>query len=248
VGRHRLHQQGHARLAETLLAGRRLIVRRTRLTGRQTPLWPDWRHHAFVTDRDGDMAFLDADHRGHAVQELAIRDLKEGAGLNHYPSGMFAANAAWLVLATLAHDLLRWTAHLGAIAHGRIVAKTIRRRFLDLPGRLTRTARIRTLHLPTRRPRLQPFLAALSRRRALPALCSRAAPNPLHPRFASAIRIRPWRSHDGRAGGPILMAHTVTSSPIGLDEDNNSVPTPTSLRHTLTERRDGGSRLRRRRT
>ena len=31
----------------------RLVVRRTRLTGRaQRALWPDWRHHAFVTDLD----------------------------------------------------------------------------------------------------------------------------------------------------------------------------------------------------
>jgi hypothetical protein len=162
---------GHAQVAEALLAGRRLIVRRTRLTGRQAALWPDWRHHAFVTDRDGDMVFLDADHRHHAVQELAIRDLKEGAGMNHCPSGRFAANAAWLVLATLAHNLLRWTARLGAIADGPIVAKTIRRRFLTLPGRLTRTARTWTLHLPTRWPWLQPFLAALRRLRALPAPC-----------------------------------------------------------------------------
>jgi hypothetical protein len=162
---------GHAQVAETTLGKRRLIVRRTRLVGAQAALWPDWRHHAFVTDRPGDAVFLDADHRHHAVQELAIRDLKEGAGLNHCPSGIFNANAAWLLLATIAHNLLRWTGQLGAIADGPIVAKTIRRRFLSLPGRLTRTARVWTLHLPTRWPWRQAFLAALDRLRTLPALC-----------------------------------------------------------------------------
>ena len=67
------------------LAGQRLVVRRTHLTGPQATLWPDWRYHAFVTDRAGSAVDLDADHRRHAVCELAIRDLKDGAGLRHCP-------------------------------------------------------------------------------------------------------------------------------------------------------------------
>ena len=156
---------GHAQVAETTLAGRRLVVRRTRLTGQQAQLWPDWRHHAFVTDRTGDAVDLDADHRHHAVVELAIRDLKAGAGLNHCPSGVFNANAAWLVLAALAHNLLRWTTTLGGIHTGPVVAKTIRRRYLTIPGRITRSARRTTLHLPTRWPWRDAFTEALSRLR-----------------------------------------------------------------------------------
>src|SRR5204863_26639 len=76
-------------------------------------LFPDWQYHGFVTDRVGTAVWLDQDHRRHAVVELAIRDLKNGAGLNHCPSGRFAANAAWLLLGTLAHNLLRWVALLG---------------------------------------------------------------------------------------------------------------------------------------
>ncbi len=162
---------GRAQVAETTLAGRRLIVRRTRLVGRQAALWPDWRHHAFVTDREGSAVALDADHRHHAVVELAIRDLKEGAGLVHCPSGIFNANAAWLVLAALAHNVLRWTARLGAITDGAVVAKTIRRRLLTISGRLTRSARRQTLHLPTRWPWADQFTHALQRLRALPARC-----------------------------------------------------------------------------
>jgi hypothetical protein len=44
------------------------------------------------------------------VVELAIRDLKENSGLDHIPSGRFAANGAWLACAVLAHNLIRWTA------------------------------------------------------------------------------------------------------------------------------------------
>ncbi len=57
-------------------------------------LFPDWRHHAFITNRTGDAVVLDRDHRAHAVVELAIRDLKHGAGLNHCPSGAFKPTAS----------------------------------------------------------------------------------------------------------------------------------------------------------
>jgi hypothetical protein len=85
-------------------------VRRVRNQGEQAQLFATWRYHAFVTDRPGTMTWLDADHRRHAVCELAIRDLKAGAGLAQLPSGQFAANSAWLLAATLAHNLIRWTA------------------------------------------------------------------------------------------------------------------------------------------
>jgi hypothetical protein len=96
---------GEAQVADTIyVTGRgdqqrrvRLVVRRTRLTNTtQAQLWPDWRHHAFVTDNDLPVIEADEFHRDHARVELAIRDLKEGAGLEHCPSGRFFANAAWL--------------------------------------------------------------------------------------------------------------------------------------------------------
>lgn len=161
---------GEAAVAETIYGGHRLIVRRTRLLGPQAELWPDWRYHAFVTDREGTTLDLDVEHRQHAVMELAIRDLKEGAGLNHAPSGKFFANAAWLVVACLAHNLLRWVAVLGFEIEGLVVAKTVRRRFITLPGRLTRSARRFRLHLPARWPWRDQFTSALRRLRALPLL------------------------------------------------------------------------------
>jgi hypothetical protein len=158
---------GIAQVAETSLGDTRLLVRRTRLVGPQATLWPDWRYHAVVTDRHGSAVELDADHRRHAVMELAIRDLKAGAGLRHCPSGKFLANAAWLLLASLAHNLLRWVAALGLGANRPVVAKTVRRRLLTLPGRLTRSARRRRLHLPTDWPWATTFLEALARLRAI---------------------------------------------------------------------------------
>jgi hypothetical protein len=151
----------------------RLVVRRTRLTDpAQQQLWPDWRHHAFITNLELDAVEADRFHRAHATIELAIRDLKEGAGLEHCPSGRFFANAAWLGCAVLAHNLVRWTASLGGIrADDRLtVAATIRFRVLAVPGRLVNRAGRSVLRLPERWPWAQPFTTALSRLRALPLL------------------------------------------------------------------------------
>ena len=163
---------GVAQVAATRFGKHRLVVRRTQITNdKNLPvLFADWRHHAFLTNRPGDPIDLDRDHRAHAVVELAIRDLKHGAGLNHCPSGNFNANAAWLVATTLAHNLIRWVQLLGVTSPRLAVAKTLRRRLLSLPGRLTRTARRWTLHLPTRWPWHTAFEDTLTRLRALPAI------------------------------------------------------------------------------
>ena len=149
---------------------RRLIVRRTRLTdARQLKLWPDWRHHAFLTDLTGPAVDVDAFHRRHAVVELAIRDIKEGAGLDHVPSGNFQANSAWLQCAVLAHNLIRWTAAFGEIRvdNQLVVARTIRTRYVSIPGRLVNRAGRPTLRLPTRWPWADAFTTTLDKVRLL---------------------------------------------------------------------------------
>jgi hypothetical protein len=84
--------------------------------------------------------------------ELAIRDLEGGSGLEHCPSGDFNASGAWAVLTSIAHHLLRWVAALGLEITGPFVAKTIRRKFITLPGSITTSARCRYLQLPSRWP------------------------------------------------------------------------------------------------
>jgi hypothetical protein len=148
----------------------RLIVRRVRPTpGSQLALFTAYDYHPFITDRTGEMLTLEADHRRHAEIENAIRDLKYGMGLNHLPSGKFAANGAWLAVQVLAHNLARWTGRLG-LGVGIVTAKTLRRRFFAVCGRMTRSARRQTLHLPPDWPWAAEFRAALARLRALPLL------------------------------------------------------------------------------
>src|SRR3954466_14091723 len=159
---------GEAQIAETTYAGRRLVVRRTRLLGAQAELWPDWRHFAFLTNRTDDIALVEAEHRDHAVVEQVIADLKDQA-LAHFPSGHFDANGAWTVLGALTHNLLRWTQLLGLPDTTVRAARTLRRRLLSIPGRLTHHARGWTLHLPARWPWHGDYINALNRLRALRA-------------------------------------------------------------------------------
>jgi hypothetical protein len=170
---------GEAAVAETVyVTGRgaqqralRLVVRRSRLVDpHQAQLWPDWRYHAFVTSLELPTVAVDEFHRDHATVELAIRDLKDGAGLEHCPSGKFFANAAWLACAVLAHNLIRWTARLGDVHPDEqlTVARTMRVRLLALPGRAVNRSGRHTLRLPARWPWADTFLVALERLRVIP--------------------------------------------------------------------------------
>ena len=168
---------GAADVAETIYvpfqdepdaAPARLIVRRVQPTpGSQLALFATYSYHGCITDREGETLELEADHRRHAEIENAIRDLKYGVGLNHLPSGRFAANGAWLAVQVMAHNLARWTARLG-LGEQIVTTKTLRRRFFSIAGRLTRSARRLTLHLPKRWPWENQFSRALARLRALP--------------------------------------------------------------------------------
>lgn len=170
-------QEGGADVAEIAYApfGQkhevRLIVRRVRPTpGTQLALLTNYSYHAFITDREGELLVLEADHRRHAEVENVIRDLKYGVGLNHLPSGRFGANGAWLVLNVIAHNLARWVVRIGLGPQTPLTTRTLRRRLLCLPGRLTRSARRWTLHLPRDWPWAPAFVAILGRLRAIPPL------------------------------------------------------------------------------
>jgi hypothetical protein len=168
---------GQAQVAETTYtAGRgakkrcvRLVVRRTRLTeSAQRRLWPDWRHHAFITNRtDLNTTAADQFHREHAIVELAIRDLKEGAGLDHIPSGHYHANAAWLACAVLAHNLGTWTTLLAG--QPPVTHRTRRTRLISLAAVIVNRSGRTLLRLPTRWPWATGFNQTLSALRALPA-------------------------------------------------------------------------------
>lgn len=146
----------------------RLVVRRVRPDpGSQLALFTDWAYHGFVTDRDLDLFEVEADHRRHAVVEQTIAELKS-AGLAHFPSGRFGANAAWLALTCMAHNLGRGIAILAGPAMERATAATLRNRLFTIPGRVIRGGRQLRLRLPKSWPWADAFHRAMAAIAALP--------------------------------------------------------------------------------
>jgi hypothetical protein len=130
----------------------RLIVRRVRRLNPQHPTGQDelftlWRYHALFTDTPYTLTQAEAQHRGHAIIEQVNADLITGP-LAHLPSGNFDANAAWLVCAAIAHNLLRTAGHLAAPHYGKARAATLRNQIINVAARVARRARKIVLHLP----------------------------------------------------------------------------------------------------
>jgi len=134
----------------------RLIVRRipelNAFAGDGQPtLFDTHRFHAFFTTSDLDPVTADKTHRQHAVIEQINADLKDSA-LGHFPSGVFSANAAWLVLATITFTLSRAIGTLTGTDLGKARTATIRRKLIQIPARISTSARKVVLHLPKHWP------------------------------------------------------------------------------------------------
>ena len=130
----------------------RLIVRRVRDKATAAPgqgeLFPAWRYHAVFTDSPFELVQAEEQHRGDAVIEQLLADLNDGP-LAHLPSGKFTANAAWLAIAAIAHNLVRAAGALAGRRHARARTATIRRDLIAVAGRTARHGRGRlTIHLP----------------------------------------------------------------------------------------------------
>ncbi len=135
----------------------RLIVRRVkRLNPKkvgpgQGELFSVYRHHGVFTDSPLLMLQAETTHRGHAIVEQVIADMKGGA-MAHLPSASFSANGAWLVLAAIAFNLTRAAGAIASVFHAKATTATIRRQLIAIPARLATSARRLVLHLPTNWP------------------------------------------------------------------------------------------------
>jgi len=151
----------------------RLIVRRVRrlnprAASGQGELFTLWRHHAFFTDNPMILVQAEAFHRGHAIIEQVNADLIDGP-LNHLPSGSFAANAAWLACAAIAHNLVHAAGALASPFHAAARASTIRRDLIAVPARIARTGHADlTCHLPAGWPGEDAFTNMFDRVHAPP--------------------------------------------------------------------------------
>jgi hypothetical protein len=145
----------------------RLIVRRVRDLNKkaaagQDELFPVWRYHAVFTDTPFELIQAEGQHRDHAVVEQVFADVTSGP-LAHMPSGVFAANAAWLSIAAMAHNLVRAAGALASLPFAKASAATIRRDLIAIAARTARHGRGHiTLHLPEAWHREQEWLNLLA--------------------------------------------------------------------------------------
>jgi hypothetical protein len=121
----------------------------------QDALFDTYRYHAFITNSTLDTVTADRRHRGQAIIEQVIAELKDGP-LAHLPSGVFQANAAWIAFGVIAFNLSRAAAHAAGIGKARM--RTIRDRIIRVPARLATRARQLVIHLPARWPWQQPWM------------------------------------------------------------------------------------------
>jgi hypothetical protein len=137
-------------LAKRKQATARLIVRRVpdMNPAHQSALFTVYRYHAVFTNSPLPMLQAEKAHRAHAIVEQVIADLKNGP-LAHLPSASFSANSAWLVCASMAFNLTRAAGALASLFHAKATTGTIRAQLINVPGRLSHSARKTTLHLPT---------------------------------------------------------------------------------------------------
>ena len=137
--------RGHGRVTA------RLVVRRVKDARYPDALFPVWRYHPFFTNSDLPTAEADITHRRHAIVETTFADLIDGP-LAHIPSGLFAANCAWLACAVIAHNLLRAAATIASGDHAVARGAILRRDLVTVPARFAAPARKPTLHLPAHWP------------------------------------------------------------------------------------------------
>jgi len=185
----------------------RLVVRRIpelnpkKADGQET-LFDTWRFHAFFTTTATDApdtVAADQTHRRHAIIKNVHADLKASA-LAHLPSGVFTANAAWLVCAVMSFNLTRAAASVTTTpALARAATTTIRRKLINVPARIATSARRLRLHLPTDWPWEQAWSALY--RVVLPARApaTRTSPPPL--RGATSVEMPGRPAASSRPGG-----------------------------------------------
>jgi hypothetical protein len=181
----------------------RLIIRRVRDLNKQAAdgqdeLFPAWRYHAVFTDSPFELVPAEGQHRDHAIVEQVFADVTSGP-LAHMPSGVFAANAAWLSIAAMAHNLLRAAGALASLPLAKARAATIRRDLIAVAARTARHGRGHlTLHLPGGWHREHEWLTLLAAACGPPAAATLPAPT----QSASATAPTATRTHAPEPGTP----------------------------------------------
>ena len=199
----------------------RLIVRRIpdfnaakKAAAGQGTLFDVWRFHAFFTTADPgvlDTVAADKTQRGHAIIEQVHADLK-GSALAHLPSGMFAANAAWLVLTVMAFNLTRATGVLAGPQLAKATTGTMRPQAHQRPGQ-GRDLGPSDHPAPAHRLALADRLDRLVRPSQRPTSTARVLTNQSQERREASTRGTPRTARSGSFARPHTTQPTPPRSP-----------------------------------
>jgi Transposase DDE domain group 1 len=119
----------------------RYVVKRELAVRKSGELY--WKYHATVTNDEVRSArALVVWHLQHAAMENAIKEHKNGFGLEKLPTQKFHANWAYLLIGQLAFNLLAWFKRLVLPPpYHQATVKTIRHHLLNLAGKIVHSAR-----------------------------------------------------------------------------------------------------------
>jgi hypothetical protein len=112
----------------------------------------EWKYHAIITNFNllhNSLQSVMAFYMKRGDAERFIREEKYGFDLLHMPCLAMNANAAFLQLAMVAHNLLRWIALVQRPDKPHF-SKKIRRRYVYIPGKVIHHARQVFLKIPVR--------------------------------------------------------------------------------------------------
>lgn len=134
-----------------------IAVRSLERHGKQLPLieGADWTVQVFLTNRVDDANDIAWDYDKRAGIEPLIAELKGAWGIGHASNYGFAANHAAFLLKLLTHNLVDRYATEDFPQLPRWRTPWRRRTLLRVPGRISRSARGRKLHLPPGSPLLE---------------------------------------------------------------------------------------------
>ena len=135
----------------------RLIVRRVKDARYPDALFSVWRYHPFFTNSTEPVPTPTSPTAARHHRDRLRRPDRWAAG--RYALRTLGANSAWVLCGAIAHNLLRAAATLAGAQHAAARGATLRRRIVNIPARLARPQRKPILHLPSRWPWADAWLA-----------------------------------------------------------------------------------------
>jgi len=150
-----------------------VLIKRTWRESEQISMLEEtsWDYYAIATNMDiftNSYQEIYKHHQKRGNAENFIREEKYGYDLKSFPCQKLLANHAYLLLTMVAHNMLRWVAHLSKPDKPHY-SKKVRRMFIHIPARVVKHARELVLKVPMRYKKEVEFMLVALRATPIPA-------------------------------------------------------------------------------